>query len=243
MRVLKLYYDRNPIRFILFVAFLIRLCSVLFSKGFGMHDDHFLVIEAGQSFADGFDYNNWLPWNNSGIPSGHSWFYVGIHFLLFKVLNFIRVDDPQLKMLVVRFLHAIYSLLIIFLSYRITKKLGTEKDAIRVAWLLALFWFIPSTSVRNLVEWVCVPPLLFSIYFLQRAEENPVIKKYFIWTGIFAGVALSIRFQTMFFFVGMGIYLLWKREFKGSMLILIGFIFSFFITQAVDLFFLRSTFC
>lgn len=237
MKRMQAIYERNPLRFILFLAFLIRLLAAIFSRGYGMHDDHFLVIEAAQSFADGFDYNNWLPWNNSGVPSGHSWFYVGMHFILFKVLNFIGLDDPQLKMVVVRFFHALYSLLVVLIGYRITRKIGTEKDAVRVAWMLALLWFIPSTSVRNLVEWVCVPPLMLTIYFLMKSEDKEKVNLNFLLSGICAGIALSIRFQSMFFLVGLAVYLLWKKEFRGSLFVFFGFAISFFATQSVDLFF------
>jgi hypothetical protein len=47
--------------FIMAAAMLLRLISVIWARGFGMHDDHFLVIEAAQSWVDGSDYNNWLP--------------------------------------------------------------------------------------------------------------------------------------------------------------------------------------
>ena len=51
----------TPLQQLMLLGILIRLLSVIFSKGFGWHDDHFLVIEASQSWVDGYDYNNWLP--------------------------------------------------------------------------------------------------------------------------------------------------------------------------------------
>ncbi|PIX92146.1 mannosyltransferase, partial [Candidatus Kuenenbacteria bacterium CG_4_10_14_3_um_filter_39_14] len=101
----------------LFIAIILRLLAAFFSKGFGMHDDHFLVIEASQSWVDGTDYNRWLP-SNASTPSGHSWFYVGLHYLLFSILKTIHITEPQTKMLIVRILHAFYSLSIVYFGYR-----------------------------------------------------------------------------------------------------------------------------
>jgi hypothetical protein len=75
-------WNEKPLRLILIIALLLRLISVLFSRGYEMHDDHFLIIEAPQSWLDGRDYNNWLPWNQEKPePTGHSFFYTGFHFL------------------------------------------------------------------------------------------------------------------------------------------------------------------
>ena len=54
-------FRSNPLISILVLAFTVRLIAVIFSQGYLMHDDHFLVIEAAQSWVDGHDYNNWLP--------------------------------------------------------------------------------------------------------------------------------------------------------------------------------------
>ena len=75
------------------------------------HDDHFLVIEVAQSWTDGSDYNNWLPGSGNTQPSGHSFFYCGLHYLFFSVLQFLGVVNPEVKMFLVRLVHALLSLL------------------------------------------------------------------------------------------------------------------------------------
>ena len=104
----------TPLQQLLIIGLLIRLVSVFFSKGFGWHDDHFLIIESSQNWADGFD-NSWLPSKSDPTrgPQGHSFFYVGIHYYIFKFFHFIGVVDPQVKMFFIRLLHALWSLLII----------------------------------------------------------------------------------------------------------------------------------
>ena len=122
-RTLKTLWEEHPLRLIIFLALFFRILAVLFSKGYGMHDDHFLVIESAQSWVDNFDYNNWLP-SSSAQPSGHSWFYCGLHYFLFKGLQALGMYDPQAKMYVVRLLHALLSLLTVVLGYRISNRQG-----------------------------------------------------------------------------------------------------------------------
>jgi hypothetical protein len=133
---------RHPLPSILFLAFIVRLFAVFFSQGYLMHDDHFLVIEAAQSFVDcdGWYYKDWLPGNSaSKNPSGHSMFYVGLHYIFFYVLNILNVSDPTVKMFLIRLLHAIYSLLVVLMGYKITEKLDCKKSAIGVGLLLSIF--------------------------------------------------------------------------------------------------------
>ena len=48
----------RPLMPILVAAIVLRFCAAWFSEGYLMHDDHFLVVEAAASWADGEDYNN-----------------------------------------------------------------------------------------------------------------------------------------------------------------------------------------
>ncbi|MBL7899477.1 MAG: hypothetical protein JNJ99_13140, partial [Crocinitomicaceae bacterium] len=65
--------DWTSYKTILIAALVIRIIAAIFSQGYGMHDDHFLVIEASSSWVDGYDYNHWLPWSpeSKGVPEGH----------------------------------------------------------------------------------------------------------------------------------------------------------------------------
>ena len=125
------YYHTNPLKVIIIAALAIRLLSVFFSRGYGMHDDHFLIIESSRSWVEGNDYNKWLPWSQEGTPtpSGHSLFYPGLMFFLQKTLNFIGISDLNLTMYIVRFLHALWSLLIVYFGFKITSRFAGGKVA------------------------------------------------------------------------------------------------------------------
>src|SRR5258708_29168233 len=113
----------TPLQIILGTGILFRLIAVIFSKGFGWFDDHFLIVEAAQSWVDGFDYNYWLPDPNfpDRQPQGHPLFYTGLHYIIFKCFAFTGINDPQLKMTIVRLLHAAFSLTIITYGYKIAE--------------------------------------------------------------------------------------------------------------------------
>lgn len=224
MGMIKRLWDEKPLSLILFLAFFVRLCSVIFSKGYGMHDDHFLVIEASKSWVDGFDYNNWLPKAGSSEqhPSGHSFFYVGLHYFLFHMLEFITISDPQSQMYVVRLLHALLSLITVFCGYKIAFKLAGEQQAKMVGLLLAVFWFMPFLSVRNLVELVCIVPLVAATWVVIKNEEENKIAPY-VFAGILLGLAFSVRFQTILFTGGFGLALLFSKRIKEA--IVLGILF------------------
>jgi hypothetical protein len=194
---ISMEWKEHPLRFILLLAILSRLIAIFFSKGFGWFDDHFLIIEASQSWVDGFDYNNWLPSSEANTgPSGHNLFYTGIHYLFFKLCDWINFSGPQNKMYVVRFLHAGLSLAVVYFGYKLTKLLGGEKSARFAGLLLAILWMFPFLSVRNLVEFTCVPFLLWGSWILMNDNRyrNLILKG--LIAGLILGLAFCMRFQS-----------------------------------------------
>ena len=237
MKSIRYYLENETLKSILFVALVLRLIAVVFAKGFGMHDDHFLIIEVAQSWVAGFDYNHWLPWTegSAGLPQGHSLFYVGIHYLLFSFFKLIGFSNPDYQMYAVRLIHALYSLLVVSLSYKITLKLSNKKNASLVGWLMAIAWFMPWLSVRNLVEMVSIPPLLYSIWVIIRDDKSTAKK--FLLAGFIGTIAFSIRFQGILFVGGIGLVLLIQKQWREAFFYGIGGLFSIIVFQGgIDLF-------
>lgn len=221
---------------ILILAFLLRFIAVIFAQGFGYHDDHFLIIEASQSWVDGHDYNHWLPWNQEDPkPEGHSFFYVGVHFCFFWIMDALANFSPAVKMFIIRLLHALMSLLVVYFSYTITLRISDKKNAINVGFLMAVFWIFPWLSVRNLVEMFCIPFLLGATHLLYKQENKPS-PGLLIWAGFIAGLAFSCRFQTGFYILGLGISTLFIYRIKSTIYFSIGVIFSILLIQGgIDL--------
>ncbi|MBT8196748.1 MAG: mannosyltransferase [Bacteroidia bacterium] len=222
MKKLAEYIQLHPLRFLLFIGFIPRLLAAIFSKGYGMVDDHFVVIEIAQGFVDGHDIGNWLPKEGEDNASKRSVLYTGLHYYLFLFLEWIGITGAQFKMYIVRLIHAAYSLLTIHFGYKIALKLSNKNTAFTIGLLLALFWFMPVLSVRNLIEVACIPLLMIAGYHLIIAEEKKSPLTYFLLVGIALGFAFSIRYQTLFFTGGAGIALLLMKKWKECITVAIG---------------------
>jgi 4-amino-4-deoxy-L-arabinose transferase-like glycosyltransferase len=234
---IELFWKEHPLTTILFLAVFFRLLATIFARGWGMLDDHFLVIESAQSWVDGQDYNNWLPGSplNTG-PTGHNFFYPGIHFLLFSFFKLIHFNDPQMKMMVVRFLHAAWSMITVYFGYKITLKAGGLKAARLSGLLLAILWFMPWVSVRNMVEVVCIPFLVLAVWTLIRKPDNHLRLSDFLVAGLFLGLAFNIRTQTALFSIGLGLVILFRGKWKEVILMTLGAIIPIVIIQGtIDL--------
>ena len=230
-------FDLKSYRNILIAAFAIRVIAAIFSPGYGMHDDHFLVIESSSSWVDGEDYNHWLPDSkgNKG-PEGHSFTYVGLNYAYFSVAKGLGISDPKILMFINRFFHAMFSLLVVFFGMKITEKLSNKKNAITVGWFLALLWVIPFLSVRNLVEVVCIPFIMWSIWLMIKNVdvENIRSNKWnYLFAGLLMGMAVSFRFQVGVFAIGLAAYYFFKWKFAQFGLFSLGVLMTFSLTQGL----------
>jgi hypothetical protein len=232
------FKTKHPFLFIMAIGLVLRVIAAFFSKGFGMHDDHFLVIEQAQSWVDGGDYQKWLPGTegNEG-PEGHSFFYVGFQYLFFHFLQFFGIHDPQWKMLFVRIFHAGISMFVISFGYRIASLITAKDTAYKVALLLAVFWFMPFLSVRNMVELTCIPFLMYGTLIILRQEQirkdnlPGYHKTSFLVAGFFLGLAFSVRYQTIVYAGGIGLAVLILGNWRGMLSTAIGFLISTIIFQ------------
>ncbi len=236
MTVRRLWKDR-PLTLILIAAIFFRIIAVIFSKGYGMFDDHFLVIESSQSWVDGYDYNNWLPSSENTTPKGHSFFYPGIHFGIFWFLEKICITDPQSKMYLIRLLHAALSLIVVIWGFRITERISNLKAARMAGLLLALYWFMPFFSVRNMVEIVSIPFLMYGTWLVVK-HQNEVNRKWlFFLAGMLLGLAFNIRFQTIIFSFGIGLVMVIHGKWLKAILLGVGYILTIALVQGlIDIF-------
>jgi len=234
MNIIRKYWEEKPLLVILLLGVVFRLIAVVFSKGWGMHDDHFLIIEPAQAWADGINYNNWLPGPHSGSqPDGHSLLYSGLHFLFFLVCGFLHFDDPQAKMVVIRFFHAAFSLITVYYGYQLTDKLAGKEPAKLAGLLLAILWIMPFTSVRNLVEIVCIPFMLMGLWFIYKAIESNGKLRFYLIAGLIMGVGFSIRFQTAVFIFGTATALLFLKHWKPVFIFSAGVLLSIILVQGI----------
>ena len=182
----------SAIWYILAGALAIRIVAVIFSKGYAAVDDHYAVIESAYYWLIGnesFDY----------FKSGRNIIYPYLHYLLFYLLEYLDINDPQQQMLIVRMLHALLSLLIIYYGYvftlhsmdnhyaigslqtktqNISSSAKNKSVAILVAILLSFYWYFPYGSVRNLIEFVSIPFLMAGVYYSLFIDQNKNKERY-----------------------------------------------------------------
>lgn len=240
MKKILQFKAKHPFLFIMAIGMLVRLVAVVFSKGFVMNADHFLVVEQAQSWVDGEGYLKCLP-NEVGKegPAGHSFFYVGFQYLFFHMLQFFRIFNPQWKMLFTRFFHAGISLFVISFGYRIASLITERKTAYRVALLLAIFWFMPFLSVRTMVELTSIPFLMYGTLIILRQEQIrkeqlPGFHKFsFFVAGFLLAMAFSIHYQTIIYSAGIGLALLIAQNWKGLLSTILGFLVPVILIQGL----------
>ncbi|MFN4083846.1 MAG: ArnT family glycosyltransferase [Bacteroidia bacterium] len=205
------FIERLSLTKILVIALFFRVCAAIFSPGYGMYDDHFYTIEIAQEWAEGLNLNHWLPDNETPEAGGHPHFYARVLWLFMLVFKVLGIANPMTKMLIIRLVHAFYSLLVIFYTFKIVKQLSNEYTAKLVSFILAIVWFLPMMSVRNLVEVVCIPPMLAAMWLLIKENKN--LSK-FLFAGLLMAIAVSIRYQNLLVLGGMGLASLINKEFK-----------------------------
>ncbi|MBC6607926.1 glycosyltransferase family 39 protein [Hymenobacter sp. BT188] len=207
-----------PLRTILLLALGLRVLAAFFSKGYAFHDDHFDVISIAQDWVYGL-----TTWLHQPLPPRHSMTYTGLHYGLFWLLDSVGFTNPDAKMTLVRLLHGVYSLLTVYLGYKITKELAGETYARRAGLLLAVLWFMPFMSVRNLVEMVCIPPYLGGFYVLVRYRDR-LQARHFWLAGALFGVSFLFRYHTALFLMGAGAVLVFRQQWKAIAWLALGFI-------------------
>lgn len=219
--------NRLEFKHIIWIALLVRLVAVLFSKGFGWSDDQFEVIEVAYSWVKGWNY-----WLNDGKPSVHSIVYPGFNYLILWCCEAIGIIDGQVKMYIVRLIHALFSLVTVYYSYKITAKISNDDSAKKVGLILAIGWLFPFISVRTLIEWFCVPFCMYSFYITLQAEENHK-KSLWLWAGFWVGTAFGIRLMALIYGGGVGLVLLYRKQLLPSIIYGIGILIGMFALQGI----------
>jgi hypothetical protein len=249
------YFQEHPLRVILILAFAVRLLAAVFAPGYMMHDDHFLTIEPAGSWADGKNFNNWLPGigNTNAHPEPISFFYLGFLYFFFKVFQLLGIEQPESQMLLLRIIHAAYSLLTVYFAYRITELLSNRKNAITVGFLLAFIAILPNFSVRNLVEIVCMPPILAGMWLVLKniplhsfkiatielhapiaSDNRPLSYKALFAAGCIMGLSVGLRYQTGLIVALVGLILAFQNSFRAFVLFGCASLLAFFLTQFDD---------
>lgn len=201
---LRKYYQTHPFFIVGLIGLIIRIVATIYSGGYAMYDDHFVYVESSYSWFLGLDIGGWnqaasAPRN----PILYNYLYPKILEQLFRIIN----SEPTKAMLFVRFIHALWSMVGYYFALKLSLSLFSRSIAIRLAWFIALLWLFPFLSVRNLVEWICVPFLVIGVYYVFERKN--------LWlAGLCFALAISFRMQTILLPIGMILVYVYYREWK-----------------------------
>jgi len=220
------FWGKNPLPVILVTACIVRLLAVFFAKGYGMHDDHFLVLEWAK---DMLDKNFWF---GPDRISGHSLVYPGLHYFILLFFKKCGLYNPDFIMYFVRFFHAALSLLTVYFGYKTALLCTDKKTAAECGLLLAVLWIFPFMCVRNLIEMVCIPFIMIASYLFVKYDRDRKLILPFLG-GLFLGLAFTFRYQSNLLIAGFFLIYLFRREFSASLLLALGFLVSSFCIQGI----------
>jgi hypothetical protein len=90
-------------------ALLMRLPAVFFSRGYAFMDEQFQYVEPAWSLRQGLPYTMTHEW----VRGIRSWVYPWLLSQVMALNSLLGLDDPQVEMGVIRFVHAVCSLLMV----------------------------------------------------------------------------------------------------------------------------------
>lgn len=198
----KQFKERHPFTALMLIAIAIRVIVVIFVPGFGSNRD-----------------------------LQHTTLFIGF---LEKMKSLLGIGQSQGMMLLSRSLYAIVSLFTVSMVYRICD-LTSDKQS---AWLLAL---IPAIScvmpsfgiIENASAFLGLPLLLYGSNVILRQEvlrqnnlKENVHRTSFLIAGLMLGFGICVWYESAFLVISILLILCIKRNFKGTLMTLLGIIIS-----------------
>ena len=218
----KKYYNQHPLRVILFVGLFFRLLATFFSRGYAFTDDHFFVIEEAFQWMQSGDFFN--PHTFDPQRLAHGTLYTFIHYCFLYLTDGIPAN---LQMFFVRLFHVGYSLLLVKWVFQWIKNTYDLNLAKQSAWLVSIFFLFPYLSVRNLVEFVSIPPLFWGMWKLNSTEKQKSIT--LLLVGLLFSIAFGLRMQTILVSGTAGLFYLFTQPVRKSFTVFFGFLIGFVI--------------
>ena len=190
------------------LAVALRILAVIFSQGYAMHDDHFVIEDGPWRW---FEPNHG-GWFDREVPPGHSVIYPALMYSVMWVCNLVDIRDPQYVMLLMRLLHASWSLIAFPFVWRLAERYGGERAGVVAVFLFAVFWPLPFMSVRNLIEMASIPPLMMGWWYAVREKSKTDV----VVAGIAFAAAFCFRYHTAIVPLVLTVVLFFQRGTSGK---------------------------
>jgi len=212
--MLKLAESR-PLLSVLVAALVVRLLSVFWSEGFIHSDDHFDTIAVAWEWLNGgwWGANGFLRWKHDLSDTiGRFPLYTLVLWAEMKGCQLLGITSLGSMMYVIRFTHAMVSLLPVWAVFEITRRVTGSVRWAMVGGLMVGFHFaMPFLGVRNSIESVGGSLWVVALLFLYRYRDDPRVKWLYL-AGLMTGLAWMIRFQLAFAVVPLPFILWWETR-------------------------------
>jgi len=235
---------KYPLLSCLIIAVILRLLATVYSKGFMAHDDHFETVRvAYDGIQKGLLNDEKLMIWNDDTPEiiGRSPLYVLFLFSMMKIQESVGIYSLDSMMYLIRFIHALLSLLIVYYGYKyVLYATESRNSALLAGLILSGHFLMPYLAVRNLIEMVSADLLMPSIFLAHRgaAEKNG---RMLVMAGILAGLAWMIRFSTCLAVVPIP-FIIWylQKSVRPALYFCGGVFLMLLFSASLDVFYLGS---
>lgn len=207
----------------IWTGFFFRILAVLAAQGMSFGFDHYVYVENAQQIVSGELSAHELctnPVYSYFFSHGHSLIYLYLNSTILYICELLHFFDARSKMFVIRLIHALISMLVIYYSYRITYRLANRKAALAVGLLTSMLWFMPFGSVMTIPENLAAIFVLASIYRLAKTRRRTYKIADDIFTGFMLGLSVSFCYTLMILIIGVGIvFVIISRPKRGALLL------------------------
>lgn len=213
---------------IMLTAVATRFYALELTGGIWHADELYQYIEQAHRLVFGYGI---IPWEYA--DGARSWFYPLIISGVFRASIFLGVGDIWGMVFFVRLLSAVFSILVVYLTYL----LGRRIYGVHVG-LLAAFMTTFSIDLLDLTARVVsdVPSMFFSVlsvYLLYAGLEDDSRKRVF-FAGVALGVSFMFRFPTLILLIPLIAYALVHKKFRGLRFFITGVVVILFFQGILD---------
>ena len=206
---------------IIIFGFLFHLLAAVYSIGHHHCDELFQIYEfAGYKLQ--INQLNDLPWEFAAkMRSGIQPLIVfGISKLFFSI----GINNPFHIAILIRVLQSIFSFFVLVKFLKLFEPKFESESFKKLLWFCGLLlWCMPYFHARFSSENFSVSVFVLSVIIIYKQHEQIKFTRYLL-AGVLFGLAFCIRFQTLFFIIGLAAWLLWiqRISYKQITLLLFG---------------------
>ncbi len=214
-------------------GFVFHLLAAFYSIGHHHCDELFQIFEfAGYKLQ--LNLASDLPWEfAANMRSGIQPFIV---YTITELFYFFGINNPFHMAVFIRVLQALFSFFVIFKFLKVYEQKFASENIKKLLWIFGLlFWCMPYFHARFSSENFSASIFVMGLVLLFNSNKT-ILLRHYLFAGILFGLAFCIRFQIVFFLIGLGAWLICvqKIKWKPMLLLSFGFMMALFVGYCSD---------